>query len=72
MFRKVVAEQEKKIIKKKKKKIYLIIEDLIPSQPHRVISGIFTKSNLTEVEYDAKHVHFTNVKHINIIRKSVP
>ena len=26
--------------------------------------GLFTKSNLTEVEYYTKHVHFTNVKHI--------
>ena len=33
---------------------------------------LFTKSNLTEVEYNRKHAHFTYVKHINIIRKLVP
>ena len=31
--------------------------------PHRVTSGLFTKSNLTQVEYNKKHAHFTNVKH---------
>ena len=34
-----------------------------------VISGLFTKSNLTEVEYTTKHAHLTDIKHINIIRK---
>ena len=28
--------------------------------------------NLTEVEKNTKHAHFTNVKHINTIRKFVP
>ena len=48
--------------------LLLFIEGLYlqPSQPHRVTSGLFTKSNLTEVEYNTKHAHFTNVKHINI------
>ena len=27
---------------------------------------------LTDVENNTKHVHFTNLKHINIIRKLVP
>ena len=44
----------------------LFIEGLQPSQPHRVTSGLFTKSNLTQVEYNTKHAHFKNVKHINI------
>ena len=30
------------------------------------------KSNCTEVEYDIKHAHSTNVKHINTIQKLVP
>ena len=54
--------------------IYLFIEGLKPSQPHRVTPGLFTNSNLTQVEYNTKHAHFTftNIKHINIIRKLVP
>ena len=36
---------------------------LWPSQSHRVTSGLFTKANLTEAEYNTKHAHFTNVKH---------
>ena len=43
--------------------IYLFIEGLQPSEPHRVTPGLFTKSNLTKVEYNTKHAHFTNVKH---------
>ena len=41
------------------------------SQPQRVTTGLFTKSNLAKVENNTKHAHFTNVKH-NIIRKLVP
>ena len=38
-----------------------------------VTSGLFTTSNLTEVEYNRKkHAHFTNEKHIDIIRKLAP
>ena len=42
-----------------------------------VTSGLFSKSNLTEVEYkeyNTKHVHFTIIKHVivNIIWKLVP
>ena len=29
--------------------------------------GFFTKLNLTQVEYNSKHAHVTNVKHVNII-----
>ena len=36
------------------------------------LSQITHKSNLTEVEYHAKHARFTNIKHTNIIRKLVP
>ena len=38
--------------------IYLFMEGLRPSQPHRVTSGPFTKSNFisyTEVEHNTKH-----------------
>ena len=55
--------------------IYLFIYLFIcwrPSQQHMVTSGLFTESNLTEVEYNTKHAHFTHVKQINIIRKLVP
>ena len=49
--------------------LYLLIEGL----PHRVTSGpLSTKSNLTEVEYNTKQAHFTNVKQRNIIRQLVP
>ena len=51
---------------------YLFIEGLEPSQPHRVTSGLFTNSNLAQVEYNTKHAHYINVKHTNIIRKLVP
>ena len=47
---------------------YLFIEGLWPRQPHRVTSGLFTRSNLTQIEYNATHAHHTNVKHINNIR----
>ena len=53
------------------KHTYLFIEGLLPRQPHRVTSGLFTKLNLTEVE-NTKHVQFTNAKHINMIQKLVP
>ena len=52
--------------------IYLFIEGLQPSQPHTVTSGLFTKSNLTQVEYNTEHAHVKNTTHINIIRKLVP
>ena len=55
--------------------IYLFIYSLKaynPRQPHRVTSGFFKNSNLTQVEYNTKQAHFTNVKHINMIRKLVP
>ena len=47
-------------------------EDFEPRQPYRVASGLFTRLNLTQVEYNTKYAHFTNVKHINIIGKLVP
>ena len=50
-----------------KYEIYLFIE----GNPHRVTSGLFTKLTLTEVENNTRHAYFTNVKHINIIRKLV-
>ena len=40
-------------------------------RPHRITSGMFTKSNLTQVEHNTKHAQFTNVNHLNIIRKSL-
>ena len=52
--------------------IYLLKAYLQPSQPHRVTSGLFNNSSLTEVEYNTKHAHLTHVKHINIIRMVVP
>ena len=30
---------------------------VLPSQPHRVTSGLFTSWNLTQIEYNAKHEH---------------
>ena len=33
-----------------------------PRQPHRVTSGLFTKSNLTQVEHNTKHAHFTSLR----------
>ena len=54
-----------------KSTVYLFIEGLEPCQPHRVTSGLFAKSNLTQVEYNTKHAQFTNVN-INTIRKLVP
>ena len=51
--------------------IYLSIEGLWPSQPHRVTSGLFTKSNLARVEYNTKHAHYISVKHTHIFRKLV-
>ena len=36
-----------------------------------VTSELVTTSNLTEVKYNTKHAHFTNVKHINMIQKLV-
>ena len=51
---------------------YMLLKAYKPSQPHRVTSGLCTKSNLTEVEYNTKHAHFPNKKYINIIRKLVP
>ena len=38
-----------------------MIESLPPRQPHRVTSGFLTSSNLTQVEYNTKHAHYTNV-----------
>ena len=52
--------------------LLLFIEGLQPSQQHRLTSGLFTTSNLADVEYNTKHAHFTKVKHININRKLVP
>ena len=61
--------------------IYLFIEGLQPCQPHRITSGLFTNWNMAQVaynkhldymEYNTKHAHHANVKHINIIRKLVP
>ena len=43
--------------------IYLL-KAYSPVNPHRVTSELLTKSNLTEVEYNKKHAHFTNVRHI--------
>ena len=48
--------------------IYLFIEGFKPHQPHRVTSWLFTKSNLTQIEYNTKHAHFTNLKHIYIYK----
>ena len=45
------------------RELFIYVLDLGASQPHRVPSGLFTKSNLTEVEHNTKHAHFTNVKH---------
>ena len=33
-------------------------EGLQARQPHRVTSGLFTSSNLTQVEYNTKHEHY--------------
>ena len=44
--------------------IYLFIEGLEPSQPHRVTLGLFTSSNLAQLEYTTKHAHYVNVKQI--------
>ena len=61
--------------------LLLLTEGVQPRRPHRVTSGLFTSSNLTQVaynkhlhylEYNTKHAHYANVKHINIIRKLVP
>ena len=46
--------------------IYLFIE------LYRVTSGLFTNSNLAQVEYNAKHAHCIKINHTNIIRKLVP
>ena len=35
---------------------------------HRGSSGLFTSSNLAQVEYNTKHAHYIHVKHTNIIR----
>ena len=47
--------------------MYLFIEGLYPSQPHRVTSGLFTKYDLTQVKCNTKHAQYINVKHTNII-----
>ena len=55
--------------------IYLFIYRRLKAQSTSqgyVTSGLFTKLNLTQVENNTKHAHFTNVKHVNIIRKFVP
>ena len=47
--------------------IIIIYRRLIIAQSTRtgsLTSGIFTQSNLTEVEYNTKHARFTNVIHI--------
>ena len=49
--------------------IYLFIEGW--SHSHKVTSSLFTGSSPTQVEYNTKHIQYTNVKHINIIRKLV-
>ena len=52
--------------------IYLFIEGLWPSQPHRVTSGLFTSSNLTHwIQYKTCTL-YSKVKHINIIYKVSP
>ena len=35
-------------------------------------SGLFTSSNLAQVEYNTKHAHYINVKYTNINRQLVP
>ena len=52
----------------KKVLIYLFLEGSV-NQPHRVTSGLFTKSNLIviPVEYNTKHADYTNVKHNNTL-----
>ena len=37
--------------------IHLFIEGLLPSQPHRTTSGLFTSSNLAQVEYKICTLH---------------
>ena len=46
----------------KKLFIYLLKSD---SPVNR--TGLFTQSNLTQVDYNTTHARFTNVKHINIL-----
>ena len=48
--------------------IYLFIEGVWSSQPHRVTSGLFTRSNQAQVEYNTTHARCINVKYTNIIR----
>ena len=43
----------------------------VPRKLLKPSSGLFTKSNLTEVENSIKHAHFTNEEH-NLIPKLVP
>ena len=45
---------------------------LIAQSAHRVTSGIFTSSNLTQVKYNTTHAQYINVKHTNIIQKLIP
>ena len=47
-------------------KMYLLKAYSPVNQLHRVTSVLFAKSNLTEVEYNTKHTHFTNIKRMNI------
>ena len=42
--------------------IYLLETYSTVNQPHRVTSRFFTKSNLTEVEYNTKRAHSTNAQ----------
>ena len=43
------------------------IVDLFICQPHRVTSGLFTSTNLTQVKYQSKQTYrtITNIKYIS-------
>ena len=56
----------------RKHDISLFMYVFILLKAYRVNSGLFTQSNLSEVEYNTNNAHFTNVKHTNIIQKLVP
>ena len=75
--------QKQKSIRQKdnrtRQKIYLFIYWRLKAQSTAqghlkasLLLYIYSKLNLTEVENNTKHAYFTNIKHINIIRKLVP
>ena len=67
------SHQQRKQTRKARFIIYLFIEGLQSSQPHRVISGLFTKSNITDAEYNTTCTFYKHkTDKFNILRNLVP